>query len=228
MPREIELRVEAKNTGLATHLLVGDKVTLPRGITGLIESMEAKQTYLYVNLVGGSRGRFPIGSEVNVTRMVPTAEEQINDRMKLITDEVEKSWDRARREMGAAMDRLTTTYQDRRSKGVLVVFDLDLAFEVKVKELEWRMWEEVRSDMLDLIGRASTVPGSEAVRAVARQRHICREHLESTANNRALSRSTSYASNIEEDMLREAMAKFLYATKYDKVEELLEMVGGHI
>lgn len=224
MPVQKQFRVVVAERGGGIH--IGDQIMLPRGITGLVESLETKATYQHVTLVGGTRGRFPIGSEVNVTREVPTDTEQDNEELQKIAERVSRVCFDSKNNLETSLDRLNDRFTEHMLAGHMDPFNLEMAAGIKSLEMTWRLWSEVENWIDELSGRPDTNPGTEALRAVMRVRHQCEKELTRRGSVRSLSRSTSVIANLEDDMMREVRIEFLDTTRYWGVDELWERTGG--
>lgn len=223
MPKKIELRVEAVNN-YSKGIRKGDFLTLPRGVSGMVQLMEAKQTYLHITLVGGTKGRLPLGSEINVTREVPTDDEQNLFEMKHVERKVMENHEHYRKAILSGLNKLRETHKKRTEAGYLDPIDFALMADIKMDEMHWAIYETVRVFMVELMTDENTPEHGAAVRAVMRVRHQLERDLIGRSS-RALSRSTSVISNLEEDMRREAAVKFLDESKWWGVEEVWERVG---
>lgn len=222
MPVSKQIRVEARNH-YGKGLRKGDFLTLPRGISGCVESMDEKQSYIHITLVGGTKGRLPIGSEINVTREVPTEDEENNHQLVYIFRKVDELTKSSKATMTNQLKKLNDSFKEGMAKGYLNPFDLDLAASTKLAEMEWALWEHVRSDVERLVEKGD---GREfaTLRALMGTRDYVQRML-TGRYSRALSRSTNVISNLEEDMQRQVWVEFLDDTKYWGAEELWEKIG---
>lgn len=223
MPVKKELRVEATNH-YGKGIRLGDFLTLPRGISGIVESLETKTTYLHVTLVSGTKGRLPLKSEVNVCREVPTEDEENAAGMSVVTEEVMKNWKHFKSAMNNGLSKLREVHKDRMAKGYTNPIDFDLMAQIKLDEMRWAIYETIRISMTDLMTDTNTPEGGAALRAVMRARHRLRMDLTKPYQG-ALSRSSSVISNLEDDMKRQVQAEFLQESNYWGVETLWERVG---
>lgn len=223
MPNAIEMRVEARNN-TANGIHRGDQITLPRGITGIVESMSEKQTYIHVKLVGGTTGRFLIGSEVNVTRVVPTFEEQLAGELMNLADEAQHHVAGLRKLLDRQVEALTSNYRTALAKDLMYPFSLDDAASAAKTQAELAVWRDVEANAKFLLDR-----GEDAVylSSIMDQRGAAVKALTQNYGN-PLSRSTSIINNIHEDLVAKAYREFLYTTDRMNVERLWEMAGPDI
>lgn len=226
MPVKKSMIVSATNN-YATGIRKDDEITLPRGISGIVCGLEAKTSYLHVTLVGGTKGRLALGSEVTVGRMVMTDEEKDLDEMVRLSNRVKQNHESLRRAMRDGLNKLEAKYKESLSKGYINPIDFKLMADIKMDEMRWAVYEEIVSHAAGLMEggvpeHVAYLRGALGMKELIESKMITRYGY----GGRALSRSTSVISNLEDDMKREAHLEFLDDMKYMCLEGLWERVEG--
>lgn len=226
MPTTVQLKVIVGARG-AEGLRTGDTVTI-KGRAGVVQSMRELTTNMEVTLVDHSlqssdqettwTRRVPLDSEINVLRTQPTEEEQLQADLEKFAEMCSTKWEQLNRAMYARLSSIQTALHDGMAKGYAKPFDFDRAASLAALQEEYALWSSVKAD-IDEDGNLPSV-----VKAVMRVRMTCERRLTARYGN-ALSRSSSVTHNLQEDMMLDAMAKFLEDTSWE-APGLWERVGA--
>lgn len=216
MPVTKQLRVVVGERG-ESGLMRGDTVTI-KGASGVVAQQRELNTNMEVTFESGHKRGVPLGSEINVLRIVLTDDEQDAEDLERFHTKTISNYEAAKRSVEQMAGLMMNRFLDGQAKGYLYPFDLGLAAELARYQERAALWENIRADMDDLHDHMA------ALRAVVRARRMCEARLLGDRRT-PLSRSTSVISNLTEDMRNEAMADFLQDTKWMDADGLWERLG---
>lgn len=221
MPTINQLRVVVGERG-ESGLMIGDVVTI-RSQSGTVRGMRELNTNMEVTLDTGTR-RVPLGKEINVLRQIATPEEELAVDVERLTDQADQAMNYSGTAMERKFTKLATSYAEQRQRNILYPFDLDLALEMAKVQEDVAI---IRSMFARIDAMRESNPEFSEDSLVARAVVVTREECRRVAMapyRSVLSRSTSVASNLTEDLRREAAVTFIDNTRWWDAESVLERI----
>ncbi len=245
MPKQVEMRVIVGGHR-KENLRVGDMITAQ--YSGEVVKIEEKVKWAFTTVrtkpytkvgdtatgrqqqvhvtAGNHRFKLPIGSEVNITREMPTDEEELAEKIDRFYERMVRNIKEAKVAPAKAFQAMSARFQEGRKQGWLNAFDLDQAMTVAARQEAAKFWLNIEAQWMDLMDKGND-PKESMLMAVAAQRERTTQWLLSPYHHEVLSRSTSATSNLREDLERKAAAEFLDGFRFDdQPEDMLDRLTG--
>ena len=227
MPKQVDIKVVPGETHRGGGFRKGDYVVYGAK-SGHVSHVELKVKWAFINTTEGERFKVPLDSEVLVTRSEPTDEEKSSERMDDFTKRHLRSINIAKKTVRDQLLNLTEVPLQRINEGVPFALSVDVMLNLAAREAEWYWWAQVEDRMATYMDRYSIAKPQALLWAIEEVKEMATEHVVYRYNHRVLSRSTSVASNLQDDLIREAAANFIDDFRYDHLEELMEQYPNTI
>lgn len=219
MPKQVDIKVVVGERG--GGLKRGDYIVYGSR-SGHVSHVEEKVKWAFVNTQEGERFKVPLDTEVLVTREEPTEEERASDRMADFTRRHMRSIQMSRKNVADMLKSIHKYGTEQFLAGHPMPVSIDSMLSLAAAQADWYWWSQVEDRMANYMDHHSIVKDKALLWAVADILPMARDYLLYKYNHRVLSRSTSVASNLTDDLKREAAANLLDDFRYDHLDDLME------